>query len=224
MQRGAIILCGGKSTRMGTAKAMLPFGPELMLQRVVRLVGEVVTPGNIVVVASEQQDLPPLPDGVLLACDAHADRGPLEGLAAGLHTLADRAEVVYATSCDVPLLVPAFVTQLFELLGNHEIAVPRDGKFHHPLAAVYRLSVLAHVKKLLAADRLRPFFLFQELNTLEIPVDQLREVDPQLATLENLNSPEDYQKALKSLGFSRQTSFQKNRDDHGGTEDTEERG
>ncbi len=219
MQRGAIILCGGKSTRMGTAKAMLPFGPELMLERVVRLVSEVVTPDNIVVVAAEQQDLPPLPDGVLLARDAHEDRGPLEGLAAGLQALADRVDVVYATSCDVPLLVPAFMTQIFELLGNHEIAVPRDGKFHHPLAAVYRLSVLAHVKKLLAADRLRPFFLFQELDTLEIPVDQLREVDPNLATLENLNSPKDYQKALENLGFNRLTPFQKMQIDHGGTEE-----
>ncbi len=187
---------------MGTAKALLPFGPELMLERVVRLVSEVVSPENIVVVAAEQQDLPPLPDGVLLAHDAHADRGPLEGIAAGLYALADRVDAVYATSCDVPLLVPAFVSRMFGLLGDHEIAVPRDGKFHHPLAAVYRLSVLAHVKKLLAADRLRPFFLFQELETLEIPVDQLREVDPNLATLENLNCPEDYQKALKNLGFN----------------------
>ena len=203
IQRGAIILCGGKSTRMGSAKALLPFGQEVMLERVVRLISKVVPPDHIVVVASEQQDLPPLPGGVLLAHDAHAERGPLEGLAAGLHALADRVDVVYATSCDVPLLVPAFVSRMFELLGDHEIAVPRDGKFHHPLAAVYRLSVLAHVKKLLAADRLRPFFLFQELNTLEIPVDQLREVDPQLATLENLNSPEDYQKVLESLGFSK---------------------
>ena len=219
MRRGAIILCGGKSTRMGSAKALLPFGPELMLERVVRLVCEVVTPDNIVVVAAEQQDLPPLPDGVLLARDAHEDRGPLEGLAAGLQALADRVDVVYATSCDVPLLVPAFMTQIFELLGNHEIAVPRDGKFHHPLAAVYRLSVLAHVKKLLAADRLRPFFLFQELDTLEIPVDQLREVDPNLATLENLNSPKDYQKALENLGFNRLTPFQKMQIDHGGTEE-----
>ena len=32
----AIVLCGGRSSRMGTPKALLPFGPELMLQRVVR--------------------------------------------------------------------------------------------------------------------------------------------------------------------------------------------
>ena len=37
MKRGGIVLCGGKSTRMGRDKATLPFGPELMLERVVRL-------------------------------------------------------------------------------------------------------------------------------------------------------------------------------------------
>jgi len=201
MRRGAVILCGGKSTRMGTPKALLPFGPELMLQRVVRLVGEVVATEDIVVVAGVGQTLPPLPRGVLLAHDAQADRGPLEGLAAGLQMLAERVDAVYATSCDVPLLVPAFVEHLFELLGGHEIAVPKDGKFHHPLAAVYRVSVLAHVQQLLAADRLRPFFLFQELETREVPVDELRAVDPLLSTLENLNHPEDYHKTLQGLGF-----------------------
>ncbi|NOZ41188.1 MAG: molybdenum cofactor guanylyltransferase [Planctomycetes bacterium] len=202
MRRGAIILCGGNSTRMGTAKALLPFGPELMLERVVRLVGEVVPPDNIVVVAAQQQNLPKLPDGVLIARDANENRGPLEGLAAGLHMLAERADVVYATGCDVPLLVPAFIERMFALLGGHAIAVPRDGKFYHPLAAVYRVSVLKHVQQLLAADRLRPFFLFQELDTLEIPVVQLRQVDPNLATLENLNCPEDYRKAFHAIGFN----------------------
>ena len=47
MRRGAIILCGGASSRMGRDKAWLPFGPdEVMLQRVVRLVGEVVPLGE----------------------------------------------------------------------------------------------------------------------------------------------------------------------------------
>ena len=42
MNKGAIVLCGGKSSRMGRDKATLPFGPELMLQRVVRLISQVV--------------------------------------------------------------------------------------------------------------------------------------------------------------------------------------
>ena len=64
MTAAGIVLCGGKSTRMGTSKALLPFGPETMLQRVVRLLGEVVAP--IVVVAASDQTLPDLPPGVIV--------------------------------------------------------------------------------------------------------------------------------------------------------------
>src|SRR5436309_3861988 len=80
-----IILAGGKSSRMGLPKATLPFGPELMLQRVVRLLSAVVQP--IVVVAAPNQELPPLPGNVLLARDEREARGPLEGLFAGLSAL-----------------------------------------------------------------------------------------------------------------------------------------
>lgn len=186
---------------MGTAKAMLPFGPELMLQRVVRLVGEAVPLDNMVVVAAKGQELPPLPAEVRLAHDSQKDKGPLEGLACGLAALANSCDAVYATACDVPLLVPAFVERMFDLLGDHDIVVPKDGKFHHPLAAVYRTSVLDQVQQLLDDHRLRPFFLFEQVETREIPVDELREVDADLLTLENLNRPQDYIKHLKSAGF-----------------------
>jgi molybdenum cofactor guanylyltransferase len=201
MIKGAIILCGGKSSRMGRDKATLPFGSEQMLERVVRLVSEVVEPANIVVVAAPDQSLPTLPATVAVARDLHKDRGPLEGLAAGLRQLAGRADAAYATACDVPLLKPAFVARMFELLGDHEIAVPRDGEHHHPLAAVYRMTVLPFVDRLLSADRLRPRFLFDEANTREIPVDLMRSVDPELSTLANLNYPADYETALSAAGF-----------------------
>jgi molybdenum cofactor guanylyltransferase len=201
MIKGAIILCGGKSSRMGRDKATLPFGPEQMLERVVRLMSEVLEPTNIVVVAAPEQELTKLPAAVAVARDLHKDRGPLEGLAAGLRQLAGRAGAVYATACDVPLLRPAFVARMFELLGDHEIAVPRDGEHHHPLAAVYRATVLPHVERLLSADRLRPRFLFDEVNTREVSVEELRSIDPDLATLQNLNYPADYEAALSAAGY-----------------------
>src|SRR5688572_22622973 len=122
MRTAGIILCGGQSSRMGRPKATLPFGPELMLQRVVRLLAEVVEP--IVVVAAPGQELPPLPLGVLIAHDEREGRGPLEGLLAGLTALEGQVDAAYATSCDVPLLVPDFVRQMIARLGSHEIAVP----------------------------------------------------------------------------------------------------
>jgi molybdopterin-guanine dinucleotide biosynthesis protein A len=204
MRKGAIILCGGKSTRMGRDKATLPFGHELMLQRVVRLIGEVVPPSCTVVVAAPQQSLPQLPQDVLVARDKHEGRGPLEGLAAGLRALGDRAGAVYVTACDVPLLVPAFVSRMFELLGDYEIAVPFDGRHHHPLAAVYRPGVLGRVEQQLKTNQLSPRDLFTKVRTREVPVDLLRAVDPQLATLQNLNEPQDYLAALAAADLSAQ--------------------
>jgi len=199
-RRAAIVLCGGRSTRMGQDKASLAFGDETMLQRVVRLVGETV--GPIVVVAAPDQQVPELPQRVAVVRDRHRGRGPLEGLAAGLAAVPEEVEAAYATSCDVPLLRPALVERMFDLLGTHEIAVPRDGQHHHPLAAVYRPGVLEYIDRLLAADRLRPLFLFEQVATRVIPVDELRDVDPELDTLANLNRPEDYRAALERCGFA----------------------
>ncbi len=184
---------------MGLPKATLPFGPELMLQRVLRLLGEAVAP--LVVVAATDQTLTPLPDNVTIARDEHDDRGPLEGLHAGLSAIESLADAAFVTSCDVPLLVPAFVRRMTELLASHQIAVPFDEKYHHALAAVYRTSVLPTIKSLLAADRMRPVFLFDEVDTIRVPVEDLGTVDPQLHSLQNLNRPADYFEALEVAGF-----------------------
>lgn len=199
-ERGAIVLCGGKSRRMGRSKAALPFGPETMLQRVVRLLQETVA--SVVVVAAAEQALPRLPRQVVVARDRQAGRGPLEGLAAGLAACRPTVEAAYVTGCDVPLLRPAFVERLFALLAGHQIVVPTEGDYHHPLSAVYRTGVLPQIERLLEADRLRPIYLFDEVDTLEIPVDQLRDVDPKLDTLENINRPEQYRAALRRAGLA----------------------
>ncbi len=186
---------------MGRDKATLPFGPELMLQRVVRIVSQVVELTSIVVVAAPEQILPELPATIIVTRDERPERGPLEGLAAGLRSMPTCVDAVYATSCDVPRMIPEFVEWMFSSLGECDIAVPYDGKYHHPLAAVYRPNVLAVVESLLASDRLRPRFLFDEVRTAEISVKVLRRVDPNLSTLLNLNRPEDYQAALVEEGF-----------------------
>lgn len=192
---GGIILCGGQSKRMGQPKAWLPFGGELMLPRVVRLLGETVSP--LVVVAAPDQEVPPLPAGVTVVRDEERGRGPLQGLAAGLKALRGQADASYLSSCDVPLLRPAFVQRLLELLGDHSISVPHVDGFFHPLAAVYRMGVADAVARLLAENRLRPAFLFQEVPTRTVTAEELAAADPTFQTLRNLNTPEEYEAALR---------------------------
>jgi len=184
---------------MGVPKATLPFGAETMLQRVVRLLGEVVSP--IVAVAAREQLLPQLPEAVIITRDEREAKGPLEGIRAGLSALPESIEAAYITSCDVPLLVPAFVERMIALMGDHDIAVMEVDGFPHPLSAIYRRDTLSHVESLLAGDRLRPVFLFDAVRTRRVKPEEMLVVDPELKTLRNLNTPEDYRAALVDAGF-----------------------
>jgi molybdopterin-guanine dinucleotide biosynthesis protein A len=197
-QPAGIVLCGGKSTRMGSSKAMLPFGSETMLQRVVRLLSEMVSP--IVVVAATDQELPALPHDVIIARDEREARGPLEGLRAGLKALPPDTDAAYVTSCDVPLLVPNFVRQMLDLARGYDIAVMEIDGFTHPLSAVYRRATLPFVEDLLGKNRLRPVFLFEAVKTRRVRPDEMT-ADPELRTLRNLNTREDYERALVEAGL-----------------------
>jgi molybdenum cofactor guanylyltransferase len=195
---GGIVLCGGKSTRMGTSKALLPFGDETMLQRVVRLLSGVVP--AIVIVAAPDQELPALPPHAVVTRDEREGRGPLEGLRAGLKALPVDIERAYVTSCDVPLLVPGFAAQLLELSRGYDAAVMEIDGFAHPLSAVYARTTLTPIEQLLADDRLRPAFLFEQVKTRRVRPEEMT-ADPDLRTLRNLNTRDDYARALVEAGF-----------------------
>ena len=204
-RHGAVVLCGGRSSRMGSPKAWLPFAGEPMLARVVRILREVV--GPVVVVAAPDQLVPPLPDPVRLVRDPVEGLGPLAGLAVGLQALAGggRCESAYLSSCDVPLLRPAFVRHLLSLqTAEIDAVVPVAAEYYHPLAAVYRVELAGLATELVAAGQRRPLALLEHARlqgrVCRVPVDHLRSVDPELDSLVNLNTPADYQAALRRVG------------------------
>lgn len=185
---------------MGSPKAWLPFGPETLLQRIVRILRDVVSP--LVVVAAVGQDLPDLPPDVLIARDEREALGPVGGLAAGFAALQGRCDAAFATACDVPLLKPVVIRRICEALGDRDLVIPKEEQFHHPLAAVYRLTLEAKARELLAQNRLRPVFLLEGADVLELPIDSLRDIDPDLDSFKNCNRPEDYAAVLKQAGFA----------------------
>jgi molybdopterin-guanine dinucleotide biosynthesis protein A len=110
--------------------------------------------------------------------------------------------MAYVTSCDVPLLAPAFVQRLVEFATAHDVAVMEIDGFPHPLSAVYRRDTLPHIEALLAEDRLRPVFLFDRVRTRRVQPAEMIAVDPELQTLRNLNNREDYLEALATAGLA----------------------
>jgi molybdopterin-guanine dinucleotide biosynthesis protein A len=182
---------------MGRPKAWLPVGGEVMLPRVVRLLGEAV--GPVVVVAAPGQDVPPLPAAVRVVRDEVGGRGPLQGLAAGLAAMDGEADAAYLSACDAPLLRPAFVRRMVELLGDHVACVPAVGGLAQPLAGVYRVSVLGAVRELLAEDRRAVWGLLDVVPTRLVRPAELADADPRLDSLRNVNTPAAYEAVLKDL-------------------------
>jgi molybdopterin-guanine dinucleotide biosynthesis protein A len=155
------------------------------------------------VVAAPNQKLPELSDDVVVVRDRREFRGPLAGIYGGLDALTGRADAAYATACDVPMLVPAFVQHLCSLLGeNDDVVVPVEGSFHHPLAAIYRTRITETIEQLLSQDRLRPVHLYEKVTIRRVPVQSLKIVDPGLLTLRNVNTPEEYEEVLRLAGLS----------------------
>jgi molybdenum cofactor guanylyltransferase len=196
-----IVLAGGRSTRMGTPKAVLEWHGSTLLRHVVGLVGRGVE-GPVVVVRAAGQALPSLPAWVEVVQDARDDRGPLQGLAAGLAALGGRAEVAYASSTDMPLLHPAFVRRVLRALDDDvDVVLPEARGFPQPLAAAYRTALLEPIERRLTDDRVRLAELFEECRVRRLDESQLladrdlAAADPQLDSLRNLNEPADYEAA-----------------------------
>ncbi|MEE8104144.1 MAG: molybdenum cofactor guanylyltransferase [Planctomycetota bacterium] len=189
----AVVLCGGFSRRMGREKWSLPFGDENLLERTVRIVGGVVS--EVVVVAREGQDV----DGPFrFARDPAEGLGPLAGLVAGLE--ATDAERVFLISCDSPFLAPALVRRLLDLSRGFEIVMPMIAGFQMSTTAVYSKAVLPTARALIAERRLRPVFLAEPHSIREVTEAELRDVDPELASFQGCNTPEEYERALLELG------------------------
>jgi molybdopterin-guanine dinucleotide biosynthesis protein A len=200
-ESGAIILAGGKSSRMGSPKAALDWHGSTLLRRVTGLAQRTVD-GPVVVVRAPGQDLPEIHPSVEVVSDAREGRGPLQGIAAGLSAIGGRAEVAYVSSTDVPLLHPAFVGRVVGALDDQvDVALPEVGGYRQPLSAAYRTGLLSTVEDLIAADRMRPAFLFERCRVLKLSeADLLRNgalarLDPALASVSNLNEPADYERA-----------------------------
>lgn len=187
----AIILTGGKSSRMGRPKALLLFDNEPLIVHIVRAL-KLIFP-EVVVVAAPEQQLPPLP--ATLVRDDVAYQGPVGGIYYGLEVA--REPFAFVTSCDVAFLSVPLISYLTSQISNHDVVVPYWQERFQPLHAVYRKSVLPLLKEQLERGELRPVYLFDKVRTRKIDEDDIRRLDPEGLSFLNMNTPDDYAVALK---------------------------
>jgi molybdopterin-guanine dinucleotide biosynthesis protein A len=202
MRAGAILLVGGRSTRMGRPKAGLDWHGEPLASRLARVLARAVGDGQVVAVRGPGQDLPDLPDHVEIVVDPTEGDGPLRGLAGGLAALQGRADVAFASSVDAPFLHARLVTAVLGAVGAaDDAAVPVAHGQRHPLAAAYRIALLPLLDDLLVRGERRLGALLNAVRTRFLDETSLLaalglgEVDPGLDVLRNINTPAEYDAA-----------------------------
>ena len=187
MTHGAIVLCGGLSTRMGRAKALLPWRGRTLIEHVVGILREAVN--EVVVVASVELELPAL--DAKLVRDREPKLGPLAGIREGLEAIT--SDFAFVTSTDAPFLATPFVKAM---LSFGVTAAPDVGGFVQSMSAVYAKPLAPVASELIASGRLRPLFLLEAGNFRRVGANEL----PELDSMKSLNTPEEYLEALKRDG------------------------
>ena len=189
---------------MGTSKALLLFDGQPLIVHVVATLRRLFA--DVVVVASPGQDLPSMP--VTLVRDDVAYQGPVGGLCYGLESRGRRGLLRHLLRFGVSEPCADFASS--SQIAQHDVVVPHwQGRFQ-PLHAVYRRSVLPLLEGQLARGELRPCHLFDRVRTLRIDEEEIRRFDREGSSFFNMNTPEEYEEALKrwSDGVHRRSAGQ----------------
>ncbi len=176
---------------MGRDKALMPWGESTLLDHTLARLREVCDEVCILSgPTARYQDR-----GFAVETDVIPGAGPLGGLYSGLRRLADE-EPCLLLAVDLPHVPVSLLQTLLDLTEDADAAVPTWSRGAEPLCAAYRRSCLEPVLHCLRAGDLRMTSFWPQLRVRQLDEAQLaRHGDPALF-LRNLNTPEDYQRAL----------------------------
>jgi molybdopterin-guanine dinucleotide biosynthesis protein A len=187
-----VVLCGGRSTRMGVDKATLRFEDETLLDRALARLDTVCDP---VMVAPGDLTLPLT--GRHAVADAAPDSGPLGGLVMALRASPHRLLAVVAV--DLPWIDPQLIRLLADAIGDHDVAVCEAAHGIEPLHAVYAKSLLQAAETALGTDDRSMRHLITRSNARYLPESEWRAAGISEDFSYNVNTPEDLNEVTRLL-------------------------
>jgi molybdopterin-guanine dinucleotide biosynthesis protein A len=179
-----VVLCGGRSLRMGTDKASIEFEGVTLLDRALTRLREVcdpvlVAPGDVAVGAA----------AYAAVVDAIPGAGPLAGLVAALRASPHRLLAVVAV--DLPWIDPALLRMLAARVGDYDVALCETARGVEPLHAVYSRSALAGAERALDGSDRSLHALIERVRAVRVTEDEWRAAGISQRFSRNLNTPAD---------------------------------
>jgi molybdopterin-guanine dinucleotide biosynthesis protein A len=194
-----LILAGGSGTRLGEFKPLAPFGDRTLIEHVAGLLRQVVDEVVVSVALGTSDRYDGIFDDARIVEDRERDRGPLEGLAAGLRAAA--GEYTLVSPCDTPFLAEGVCRLVIRTAMGTDGAVPFVRGYFEPLHGAYKTSTCARAfDESLSEGKRKPKDAYEKLDIAPVYEGLLREIDPELRSFWNINSREDLERARAHLG------------------------
>jgi molybdopterin-guanine dinucleotide biosynthesis protein A len=189
----AFVLAGGKSSRMGSDKALLQLGGQALIVHALALAKSVTNDVTIVGDAEKFASF-----GKVVP-DIYSDRGPLGGIHAALLNSATDCNLILGV--DLPFVQPRFLPLLVSEAetSGAVVTLPSTDGYLQTLCAVYRKQFLVLAEAALAAGRNRIDALFPEISVRIIREQEVTAAGFTSSMFRNLNTPEEWEFAGKEF-------------------------
>ena len=189
MKTGGIILAGGHSSRYGKDKCTLSLGGRSLIEIVSQIL-KAVCADVFVVSKGQNYSLA----GVHSVFDDDQRQTPLAGILKGIKESGFDNNIIVA--CDMPFLNPDCLRVLIDNAAGYESVIPVINGRPEPLHGIYSTEALAVLEKMdIENVKIRDFL--RKINTLYLSEEYFIEQDPELLSFFNINTEDDYEKALK---------------------------
>src|SRR5699024_10949466 len=136
MQICGVILAGGKSSRMGRNKTVLPLNNQSVIQILTKELEQIAD--KIVIIANEKELYDFLGNDIY--SDNYKDKGPLAGLESAMSHI--DAELFVIAAADMPFINKDIYNYLLSMEDGYDAVIPKYDGFLHPLAGIYRKTTL----------------------------------------------------------------------------------
>ncbi|UCZ52389.1 molybdenum cofactor guanylyltransferase [Bacillus shivajii] len=194
-----VILAGGKSSRMGKNKALLPVNGMTNIERMKNELEQLTT--DVVIAANDKETYQFLNKKII--SDVYAGKGPLAGIHGSLAESKTKWNLFIA--CDMPFFSTDIASYLIEKTRNSKLdgIVPMiDGRIH-PLYAVYKTESVTLFEDCLKKDQLRIRDALSQLKVEYVTKEELVDTGINAEEIEkafyNMNHPEEYDWVIEQL-------------------------
>ena len=188
-----VILAGGENSRLpGKKKAFQKIGNSMIIEKLHSLFSNLFK--EIIIVVNEPGDFAGLDMNIVT--DIIPSQCALAGLHAGLFYSSNH--FVYATACDTPFVNQKIVEHIADQIEpEYDVIIPRTDDGLETMFAVYSKNCIPLIENNLAKNIFMIKKFFKKKRVKEIPVEQLKKIDPEMQFIFNINTLQDLNKARK---------------------------